>query len=233
MFNVFKIGKEEVKTKTPQLPVDIQRRIIESIGDEQYGNVKDVVEKVYQVTRIFPSPSGENSLFEYLIESALNAHHAFKEYEKEIIVKNNTGNLSFNDINYMRKQFGFLSFLLGLLHDVGKVIDYKVIYQNYEVTLNILDVDDFIDKISKFDTSEIRVEKLPYRTDMIHSYVSAFLMHYFIPAKVLRNMDAEVLAKAVEAIALEHSPVALEEIVDNIVLKNLFLKILKGRQICC
>jgi hypothetical protein len=183
-------------------------------------------------TRIFPSPDGKHkSLFECLVNSAINTHVAFKEHEKEITIKNSAGNLSFNDINYMRKQFGHLSFLLGLLHDVGKVIDYKVIYQNCEVTLNILDVDDFINRISKFEDSEITVEKLPYRTDMIHSYISAFLMYYFMQGKTLGNMDAEVLAKAVEAIALEHSPVVLKDVVDNIVLKNLFLKILRNNAI--
>jgi hypothetical protein len=219
-------GEIEMKTKKEvRLPEDDENRIIEELGYEGYWRIKDVVSTVYRLTRIFPASenyhySEKGGLFKHSVDVALAMHKEFKKREREILIVNDKGVSSMNDTAFLRRQYAIMSFLTGLLHDVGKVADYRVKIKDFEVQLNVMDLKNFLSTSDDIDLDSVTVEKLPHRKDMIHAYLSAFIMQSIL-GDIVKDMDAEVLTKAVEAIALEHSPAAGAAMGDNIILRLL------------
>jgi hypothetical protein len=214
-----------IKNRDICLPEDDETLIIESIGYEDYWRIKDTVRTVYRLTRIFPASekfhyNEKGGLFKHSVDVALKMHQRFKRNDREILVTTDKGVSSMNDTAFLRKQYAMIAFLTGLLHDVGKIADYRVKVRDYAMQLNVMDMKDFLSTVDGIDAEKVTVEKLNYRKDMMHAYLSVFIMQA-IMGNIVKDMDAEVVSKAVEAIALEHSPASGAAMEGNIILRLL------------
>ncbi|MHB8880440.1 MAG: TraI domain-containing protein [Thermodesulfovibrionales bacterium] len=200
----------------PGLPSGIRGQLLEVLGEADYRRFEPVVLNVYRMTRIYPAAveyhhAEKGGLFRHSVEVALDMYLRFRDEERRILeTDKKTGNISYNDTRYLREQYLKCAFLAGLLHDIGKVMDYKVVSGNIELKLNALDVRGFmkaIDALPRSGTREyekLGVEKLHYRKYSIHGDLSAALMLLVIPDTLLKELDTEVLAYMHDAISLSH-----------------------------
>lgn len=218
-------GKKKEVKKDIRLPLETQTLLRKELGETIYAKIEDAANKAYIAMRLFPASqshhdSDKGGLWRHSLDTALALYRLFPKYEREIIVENPlTKNLSYNDTYLQREQYRLLSFLLGLFHDIGKITEYDIYpTKNSRLALNPLNIETFIEKTKEINPETIEIKKRTLRKDMLHCYVSSFLMFYFFPASLRFTLSPFVLAKAIQAIALEHTDIAVD---------NLFLRMLK------
>lgn len=202
---------EEKAAAERDLPGSIIEEITDVIGRENYYICADMIVRVHRIARYYPASAGRHNaeaggLWRHSLTVALNAYQLLRKYEPEIQVVNpNTGNLSAPDAGYLQRQYRLMSFIVGLLHDIGKIMDYRPVIKNQpsQVQINPLDLDAVASMLERFE-GRVVLTKKAYRTDMRHAFFSAYYFPTLLPSAVLKGYDPEVIADAIEAVATEH-----------------------------
>jgi hypothetical protein len=220
-----KMFSGDKKEEDIRLPLDVRKLLKKELGEAVYKTAESAINKAYLVMRLYPASqshhdSDKGGLWRHSLDTALALYRLFPKYEREIVVENPlTKNLSYNDTYLQREQYRLLSFFIGLFHDIGKVAEYDLFpTANSRLALNVLNTEAFIGSVKDLDVEEIVIKKKTLRRDMLHPFVSAFLMPLILPARMRCGISPFILAKAMQAIALEHTDITID---------NLFLRMLK------
>lgn len=225
-FFLFSESERKKEGRVIQIPAPDVELIKETIG-EGYSQLSNILSDIYTVMRLFPASekhhdSEKGGLWTHSLKTAIEISKRFSAIENEIVVQNPlTQNISYKDSYEERRQSKILAFLAGLLHDVGKITEYSVILsnKNFKVRINPLDWESFVSLCRNCENKNIEVMKNAEKTGMTHAYLSAFLAAIILKSAI-KNFNPEVIAKFIQAIALEHTDVTVEN--------NVFLKLLRS-----
>ena len=194
-------------------------KIKRECGKTPVERVRPAVELLYKLTHNLPASEGhhhdyEGGLFEHSVDVAIKTYRNVEKYLKEVVILNEDGVIRSYETETLRSQYRIASFILGLVHDVGKIADYEPAPE-----------DGFL--IQKYFPLELKglqgkPRRVKHRRDLSHHLISVLLLYEFLKTNEdFLRMDTEVYIKLTEALAVEHYPFSVTLMGENVLLKVL------------